>query len=78
MFVKDNFYYIFVYIGSQGEYPEFYIVPSKVASNIVKETASKYFSNKRRDGKDRVDLGMRHIGAEEVKDYKDKWQLLQD
>lgn len=40
--IADNLYYVFVTLKDETERPEFYVVPSKLVANYIKETHEKF------------------------------------
>lgn len=72
---NNNFFYIFVSLKDEFERPDFFIVPSKVVSNFVKNSHSTWLETLGRKGQLHNDTNMRKF--EDKKGvYLEKWDLL--
>jgi len=74
----DNIFYIFVHLHELGT-PDFYIIPSTILADSIREKYSKLLSNPRKDGKPRKDSGVRtFIISSDFEIYKNAWHILEN
>jgi hypothetical protein len=74
-YFADNLFYVFVNLNNGEKHPDYFIVPSTIASNFVKESHSIWLSKPGRGGKEHADTNMRVFSDKEEK-YREKWDLL--
>jgi len=76
---SNTLFYVFVDLKLGNEKPDFYIVPSKVVADYVKETHSKWLKTPSKTGKTHKDTDMRlyEIYNDKVAEkYLNKWTNL--
>ena len=73
---EKNLVYVFVNLKSLDEFPDFYIVPSKVVSKQVKEGHAEWLLTSAKNGKKHKDTSMRMF--RDPNDlYKNKWDIIE-
>jgi len=73
-YFSDNLFYIFINLN-KGEKPDFFIVPSKVVANYVKESHQRWLITPGRKGQEHKDTTMRMFKDKNCK-YLNRWDLL--
>ncbi len=68
-------FYVFVNLRGIDQLPEYYIVPSKIVSNIITTNHKKWLSTKGKNGQKRNDSNMRKFKDPEKK-FLNRWDLL--
>ena len=71
-----NLFYVFVNLRSEKERPDFFIVPSKVVANYVKESHARWLKTPRRDGKPHKDNERRKF-RDSGGEYQERWDHLE-
>ena len=75
---SDNLFYVFVDLY-ENKKPDFYIVPSSIVANYIKETHKKWLETPSKTGKQHKDSNMRNyeIFDEKIAEkYLNKWENL--
>lgn len=70
-----NHFYVFVLLHSEGQRPDYYIVPSKAVAEYCSKTHADWLAGKKKDGSSRKDSSVRIFQDKEGR-YKEKWNLL--
>lgn len=70
----DGLFYVFVTLRQPGDQPEYYVVPSKVVADEIRENHRRWLATPGRRGQRRRDTTMRTFAA--YAGYRDKWDLL--
>lgn len=74
----DNIIYIFVHLNELGT-PDFYIIPSTILAESIRDKYSKLSAKPRKDGKPRTDSGVRtFIIRSDFEMYKNAWHILEN
>ena len=68
-------FYVFVNLKDIDQLPEYYIVPSKIVSNIITINHKKWLRTKGKNGQQRNDSNMRKFKDPEKK-FLNRWDLL--
>lgn len=71
----DNLFYIFVNLKDKISHPDFYIVPSKVVADHIREGHAKWLKTPGKKGQPHNDSTMRMFSDEHDK-YLGKWDIL--
>lgn len=72
----DNIFYIFVHLHELGT-PEYYIIPSMILADSIRDKFSKWLSNPGKVGAIRKDNNVRtFVITSEFEMYKNAWHLL--
>lgn len=74
-FYADDLFYVFVNLVGIGQLPEYYIVPSKVVAETVREGHRAWLDSPGKKGQAHNDNPIRIFGDNEQK-FLDKWELL--
>jgi hypothetical protein len=74
-FYNDRLYYVFVLLKSIDDFPEYYVVPSKIVADYVSNSHRTWLDGKKRNGDERKDSDMRKFRDIEGK-YKNNWDIL--
>jgi hypothetical protein len=74
-FYAANFFYIFVNLETESRHPDFYIVPSKIVADYVKESHSTWLKTPGAKGQARRDSNMR-LFCDKTDSYLNRWDLL--
>jgi len=74
-FFSPSHFYVFVMLNKQEVKPDFFIVPSKIVANFVKQSHQKWLKGKSKTLKKRKDSSMRKFQDKEGK-YLNRWDLL--
>jgi hypothetical protein len=74
-FYADNLFYVFVNLKGQEEWPDFYIVPSKVVANYVRNSHQQWLETPGKKGQAHKDNPMRKFRDSE-RQYLNRWDLL--
>ncbi len=72
---NKNFFYILVSLKNELERPDFFIVPSRVVSDFIKNSHSVWLKKLGRKGQLHNDSSMRKFDDKE-RFYLEKWELL--
>lgn len=75
IFYADNLFYIFVNLISIEKLPEYYIVPSQIVSDYIKNSHQEWLDNPGKKGQKHNDTSMRMF-RDMKKKYINKWNLL--
>lgn len=73
--ISDNFFYIFVNLGTKTSHPEFHIVPSAEVAKYITETHQQWLSTPGKKGLQRNDNSVRKFPDIEDK-YLNNWKAL--
>lgn len=76
---SDNFFYVFVDLKPGNEKPDFYVVPSKIVAEYIKESHASYLKTFGKNGKQRKDTDMRFfeiLDETTAPKYFNKWDNL--
>ena len=68
-------FYVFVNLKGKDTLPDYYIVPSKVVSDYIKQSHKKWLNAPGKRGQAHNDTSMRGF-RDETKKYLNKWNLL--
>lgn len=71
---SPKLFYVFVTLRSEGQMPDFYIVPSKVVANAIRSNHQRWLKTPGRKGQKHNDTTMRTFLN--YAEYKDKWEEL--
>lgn len=74
-FYADNLFYVFVNLKGREERPDFYIVPSKVVADSIRESHRQWLDTPGKKGQAHRDNPVRKFRDEE-KQYLNRWDLL--
>lgn len=74
--VMENFFYVFVSFKEPNERPEYFIVPSKVVADYVKQDHDTWLKNPGKKGQAHEDNNIRIFKDDERK-YLENWGLLE-
>ncbi|OGE76373.1 MAG: aspartate ammonia-lyase [Candidatus Doudnabacteria bacterium RIFCSPHIGHO2_01_52_17] len=74
-YYSKNLFYVFVNLKSEKERPDFFIVPSRIVANYVKESHAQYLKTPRRDGKLHEDSTRRKF-RDPGGVYQERWDFL--
>lgn len=74
-YMSDNLFYIFVNLNDNLKSPEYFIVPSKIASKHVKESHSNWLEAPGKNGKIHKNGNMRKF-TDLKEEFLDRWDLL--
>ncbi|MFT5194187.1 MAG: hypothetical protein ACI85U_001193 [Candidatus Promineifilaceae bacterium] len=74
-YFSDNHFYVFVALQNIGSRPDFYIVPSQVVADYVRNDHATWLSLPKANGSPRKDSNMRKFNDPEQK-YLEAWELL--
>jgi hypothetical protein len=74
-YVADNLFYIFVNLNDNKKEPDYFIVPSKVASKFVTENHNIWLKTPGKNGRAHVDTSMRKF-IDLKEEYLGRWELL--
>ena len=74
-FVSDTHFYVFVRLAENEERAEFYIVPSAVVANFVRESHQAWLGKPGRDGRPHKDSKMRQF-MDLKRAYLERWEIL--
>lgn len=69
-------WYVCSVLKSEGELPDFYVIPRNVVAAFVFVGHRNWLSGSKKDGSPRKDAGMRTFKRREMLWYKDRWDLL--
>ncbi len=70
----DNLFYVFVKLKKKEERPDFYIVPSQIVANQIKNAHDKWLGELGRNGKPHNDTSNRKFRDADA--YLEKWEIL--
>ena len=73
---EEKFIYVFVNLNSLDRLPDFYIVPSKVVAQQVKEGHAKWLTTLGKNGQKHNKTSMRMF-FDEKDDYKGNWSIIE-
>jgi hypothetical protein len=76
---SNNFFYVFVDLKPGNEKPDFYVVPSMIVAQYIKESHASYLKTLRKNGKQRKDTDMRFfeiLNETTAAKYLNKWDNL--
>lgn len=74
-YVSDNLFYIFVNLNDNTKEPEYFIVPSKIASKYISDSHRAWLSSSGKNGRQHVDNPMRKF-ADSKEEFLGRWDLL--
>ena len=74
-FFSENHYYVFVALGGPLERPRYYVVPSAVVANYIRENHSNWLATPGRNGEAHVDNPVRNF-HDRANEYLERWDLL--
>lgn len=74
-YFADNLFYVFVNLNNSQEYPDFFIVPSKVIAEYTKEGHANWLKTPGKKGQKHKDNPMRKFDDPKEK-YLNRWNLL--
>ena len=72
-----NLIYVFVNLKQDNSRPDFYIVPSEIVANTVKESHSTWLATLGRKGQKHNDSNVR-VFFDPYCDFKEKWEFIED
>lgn len=71
---SPSFFYVFVALGSEGERPEYFIVPSKVVAEAVSKNHTEWLAQPGRNGQPHKDNPVRKF--DDYQPYREQWSIL--
>lgn len=74
-FYADNLFYVFVNLKSRDELPDFYVVPSRVVADYIKDSHRQWLNTPGKKGQAHKDNPVRKFRDEE-RQYLNRWDLL--
>ena len=74
---KDNLFYVFVNLKGKNHRPDFYVVPSQIVANYVRETHQNWLETPGRGGRQHQDNSMRMF-KDLNNEYLEKWTLIDE
>jgi len=72
---SKSHFYVFVNLKNCGQLPEYFILPSEVVADFVREDYRQWISQKGRNGKAHMDNPVRQFRNPDDM-YRDNWELL--
>lgn len=76
-YVKDNMFYVFVYIPEDSRLIEYFIVPSKRVAYEISETHKQYIDGPGKNGIKHSDTSIRTFTLTNNDESKDNWDLIE-
>ncbi len=71
----DNLFYVFVNLKDKASHPDFFIVPSKVVADQIREGHAKWLQTPGKKGQPHNDSTIRKF-SDEHDNYLGKWEIL--
>lgn len=74
-YFADNLFYVFVNLNDNQKHPDYFVVPSSIVAQQIKESHATWLNTPGRGGKAHNDNTMRKF-VDTKEDYKGRWDLL--
>lgn len=75
--LKDpGIFYVFVRLNKQGEIPDFFIVPSMIVAETVRNSHLEWLKTPSKDGSTHNKTSMRKFSLSVDSEYRNNWSLL--